>query len=54
MAARAQRWRGLLERRRVRPSLEGSVERLLHDAGIDCGVLDLRGAACSTTSARNG
>ena len=26
----------------MRPSLEGSIERALHDAGIDRGVLDLR------------
>jgi len=39
----ARDWDGPAERRRVRPSLEGSVERLLHDAGIQRGVLDLRG-----------
>jgi erythromycin esterase-like protein len=39
----ARDWDAPAERRHVRPSLEGSVERLLHDAGIDRGVLDLRG-----------
>lgn len=38
----ARDWGAPAERRNVRPSLEGSVERLLHDAGIDRGVLDLR------------
>ena len=38
----ARDWDGPAERRIVRPSLEGSVERLLHDAGIEQGVLDPR------------
>jgi erythromycin esterase-like protein len=38
----ARDWDAPAERRHIRPSLEGSVERLLHDAGIDRGVLDLR------------
>ncbi len=41
----AREWDGPAERRQVRPSLAGSVERLLHDAGIPAGVLDLRGEA---------
>jgi erythromycin esterase-like protein len=39
----ARDWGVPAQRRVVRPSLEGSVERLLHDAGIECGLLDLRG-----------
>jgi erythromycin esterase-like protein len=38
----ARDWDEPAERRVVRPSLTGSVERLLHDAGIEQGVLDLR------------
>ncbi|MBW3652131.1 MAG: erythromycin esterase family protein [Actinobacteria bacterium] len=38
----ARDWDGPAERRIVRPSLERSVERRLHDAGIDRGLLDLR------------
>jgi erythromycin esterase-like protein len=38
----ARDWDAPAELRTVRPSLEGSVERLLHDAGIERGVLDLR------------
>jgi erythromycin esterase-like protein len=41
----ARDWGGPAERRAVRPSLEGSVERLLHDADIERGALDLRGGA---------
>ena len=39
----ARDWGGPAERRVVRPSLEGSLERVLHDSGIERGVLDLRG-----------
>ncbi len=39
----ARDWDGPAERRHVRPSLEGAVERALHDAGLERGVLDLRG-----------
>jgi erythromycin esterase-like protein len=39
----ASDWDAPAERRVVRPSREDSVEHLLHDAGIECGVLDLRG-----------
>jgi len=39
----ASDWDAPARRRRVRPSLPGSLERLLHDASIDRGVLDLRG-----------
>jgi erythromycin esterase-like protein len=39
----ARDWGAPAERRVVRPSLEGSVERRLHDAGVEGGVLDLRG-----------
>jgi erythromycin esterase-like protein len=28
--------------KRVRPSLEGSHERVSHDGGVDCSLLDLR------------
>jgi erythromycin esterase-like protein len=38
----ARDWGAPAERRIVRPSLEGSLERLLHEAGIDRGVLELR------------
>ena len=38
----ARDWGDPAERRVVRPSLPGSLERLLHDAGVERGVLDLR------------
>ena len=38
----ARDWGGPAERRIVGPALAGSVEHLLHEAGIDRGVLDLR------------
>ena len=38
----ARDWGDPAERRYVRPSLAGSIERLLHDSGIDRGALDLR------------
>ena len=38
----ARDWDEPAERRDVRPSLPGSVERLLHDEGIAAGALDLR------------
>lgn len=38
----ARDWDGPAERRVVRPSLAGSLERELHDRGISSGVLDLR------------
>ncbi len=38
----ARGWDGPAERRVVRASLPGSLERLLHDGGIATGVLDLR------------
>ncbi len=41
----AREWGGPAEHRILRPSLEGSVERLLHDAGVRAGVLDLRRGA---------
>jgi erythromycin esterase-like protein len=41
----AREWGGPAERRVLRPSLEGSLERLLHDAGVQRGVVDLRGGA---------
>jgi erythromycin esterase-like protein len=41
----ARDWGAPAEMRIVRPSVRGSVERLLRDAGIDEGVLDLHGAA---------
>jgi erythromycin esterase-like protein len=40
----ASAWDALPERKRVRESLAGSYERLLHDAGIDRFYLGLRGA----------
>jgi erythromycin esterase-like protein/predicted phosphoribosyltransferase len=40
----ASDWDGPAERKHVRPSLEGSHERLLHDAGIGSFVLSLRAA----------
>ena len=39
----ARDWGAATEQRVLRPSREESLERLLHDAGIDRGVLDLRG-----------
>ncbi len=41
----AANWDGPPLTRTLRPSLEGSVERALHDAGIGAGLLDLRGPA---------
>src|SRR5829696_4474530 len=41
----ASDWDAPARRREVRPSLPGSLERLLHDAGIERGALDLRGGA---------
>jgi erythromycin esterase-like protein len=41
----ARDWGGPAERRGLRPSLDGSVERLLHDRGADAAVLDLAGGA---------
>jgi erythromycin esterase-like protein len=41
----ARDWDAPGEERAVRPSLEGSLERRLHDAGIERGVLDLREGA---------
>ena len=38
----ARDWDRPAEQRIVRPSMPGSVERLLHDSGIDRGMLDLR------------
>lgn len=38
----ARDWGAPAEHRRLRPSLAGSVERLLHDAGLAAGVIDLR------------
>ncbi len=39
----ARDWGGPAERWGLRPSLDGSVERLLHDRGADAAVLDLAG-----------
>ncbi|TZF89652.1 erythromycin esterase family protein [Cognatilysobacter lacus] len=41
--AAASDWDGSMRVMQVRPSMDGSVERLLHDAGEPCGVLHLRG-----------
>ena len=38
----AREWDGPAEQRIVRPSMRGSIERLLHDSGIERGLLDLR------------
>ncbi len=38
-------WGGAAERLGLRPSLEGSLERLLHDRGVRGGVVDLRADA---------
>ncbi|MCA1689759.1 MAG: erythromycin esterase family protein, partial [Actinobacteria bacterium] len=43
----AREWGGPAERRVLLPSLPGSVERLLHEAGIRRGVFDLRRGALS-------
>jgi erythromycin esterase-like protein len=39
----ARDWGAPAEHRAVRPSLEGSLERVLHEQGITRGLLDLRG-----------
>ena len=44
-------WDGPAERRRVRPSLDGSYERLFHDAGIPAFVLDLSQPAVASALA---
>ena len=41
--AAAREWDSPPESRIVRDSMEGSIERLLHDSGIGRGMLDLRG-----------
>jgi erythromycin esterase-like protein len=41
----ARDWDAAAERRVIRPSLEGSLERELHDHGIASGVIDLRAGA---------
>jgi erythromycin esterase-like protein len=41
----ARDWGDPAVRRVVRPSLDGSIERLLHETGIDRGVIDLRSGA---------
>ena len=41
-ATAAHDWGAPAERRVVRPSLDGSIERLLHNEGVDEGVIDLR------------
>jgi erythromycin esterase-like protein len=38
----AREWGGPAERWELRPSREGSIERLLHDRGVRAGVVDLR------------
>lgn len=38
----ARQWDGPAERRTIRPSMRGSIERVLHDSGIERGLLDLR------------
>jgi erythromycin esterase-like protein/predicted phosphoribosyltransferase len=38
----ASNWDGPTERKTVRPSLAGSVERLLHDAGVQRGIVSFR------------
>ncbi|MCA1689951.1 MAG: erythromycin esterase family protein [Actinobacteria bacterium] len=40
----AREWGGPAERWELRPSREGSLERLLHDRGVGAGVVDLRAA----------
>lgn len=40
----ARDWGAPVERRMVRPSRPGSIERLLHDAGVEQGLVDLRSA----------
>ena len=43
--AAASRWGGTVERKRVRDSLVGSYERLLHDVGLPRFLLMMRGAS---------
>ncbi len=45
----ARDWDGRGERRDVVPSLRGSVERRLHDAGVERGLIDLRAGALTGT-----
>jgi len=40
--AAASDWDGAMEVKRVRPSLADSYERLCHDSGVECFLLDLR------------
>ena len=47
--AAATDWDGPMEVKRVRPSLEGSQERLSHDSGLDRFLLDLRSGSISET-----
>jgi erythromycin esterase-like protein len=44
----ARDWGGPAECRIVRASLEGTIERSLHDAGVEQGVIDLRGGQLDT------
>jgi erythromycin esterase-like protein len=46
----ARDWDAPAERRAVRASLGGSLERMLHDAGIEEGVLDLRTGVLDDTA----
>jgi erythromycin esterase-like protein len=43
----ARDWGDPAERRIVRPSLEGSIERLLHEGSVERGAIDLRDGALS-------
>jgi erythromycin esterase-like protein len=45
--AAASDWDAPMRVMQVKPSMDGSIERLFHDAGEPCGVLHLRGADAS-------
>jgi erythromycin esterase-like protein len=49
----ATNWGGDAERKRVRPSLEGSFERIFHETGIPAFFLNLRDESAATSELRD-
>ena len=49
----ASAWGGPAERKHVRPALDGSYERLFHDAGVERFLLDLRGGDGAVSALRS-